>query len=124
MFNCFILFRPTDFVDDIPPSDWTIRGFFAFNRIEGLRWMGLVCTLNREGVIEESDNMAALGAAHGSTQKWKDLELPLADFFVGARAALRRFVSTATETSSGTYHPTTRNHDFLAEEGLKSYASP
>lgn len=81
--------------------------------------MGLVCTLNREGVIEESENMVALGAAHGSTQKWKDLELPLADLFIGARAALRRFVFTATEASPGSFRPTTRKHVFRAKKGLK-----
>ena len=53
--------------------------------------MGLGAPTKRDSLLAESRNMSPLGGAdHARTERWSELELPLPNFMMGARHALRR----------------------------------
>lgn len=54
--------------------------------------MGLGSTITPESLLGESENMSSVGASHASIRRWRDLELPVADFYVAARKILRRYI--------------------------------
>lgn len=54
--------------------------------------MGIGSTFTRESLIAESENMSTLGAGHIDNRHWAELELPLANFMLSARAVLRKWV--------------------------------
>ncbi|CAM9160831.1 unnamed protein product [Laminaria digitata] len=66
-------------------------GPLTTTRTEGNKWTGLGSPTSRDSLLAESRNMSALGGAdHGRAGRWSELELPLADFMMGARYVLRR----------------------------------
>lgn len=53
--------------------------------------MGLGTATKLVSVVAESRNVSPLGGAgHGRAGRWRELELPLADFMLRARRVLRR----------------------------------
>ena len=53
--------------------------------------MGLGFTVSNKSVVAEALNMTPLGGGdHAQTQRWRELDLPLADFMLGARRVLLR----------------------------------
>lgn len=56
--------------------------------------MGIGSIPTRDSLLKESENFSALGAGHTNQQRWAELELPFADFLLGARLALTRQAKT------------------------------
>lgn len=53
--------------------------------------MGLGAPVIPQSLVVETRNMSPLGGAgHGRAERWSELELPPADFILGARQVLRR----------------------------------
>lgn len=82
---------------DLFPSRSSFLLFFilpvlAFSaRTPTNKWMGIGSVVKRQSLVAETTNMTPLGGAdHASQQRWTDLQLPFADFIVGARRTLIR----------------------------------
>ena len=56
------------------------------------KWMGLGLPTSNKSLVAESLNMTPLGGAeHAHTRRWRELDLPIADFMLGARRVLLRY---------------------------------